>query len=131
MVTAWLVGCCMHAQGPMIMSCLAYSRANAWLLVWGMCVRSGVFLQGRRLTGWWWLGGYWCTGVVLVCILGLCTRGCALGLCTRGVYNGGGLCTGDVHIGAVCQGCALGGYWCVYWGLCTGLCARVVYWYVY
>ena len=61
-------------------------------------------------------GGYWCTGVVLVCILGLCTRGCALGLCTRGVYNGGGLCTGDVHIGAVCQGCALGGYWCVYWG---------------
>ena len=77
-------------------------------------------------------GGYWCTGVVLVCILGLCTRGCALGLCTRGVYNGGGLCTGDVHIGAVCQGCALGGVLvCVLGGLCTGLCARVVYWYVY
>ena len=40
----------------------------------------------------------------------------------------GGLCTGDVHIGAVCQGCALGGTGvCTGGGLCTGLCARVVY----
>ena len=75
MVTAWLVGCCMHAQGPMIMPCLPYSRANAWLLVWGMCVRSGVFLQDRRLTGWVVAGG----GGVLV------YWGCA-GMYTRAVY---------------------------------------------
>ena len=41
------------------------------------------------------LGGavYWsvCQGCVLVCVLGLCTRG---GLCTRDVYWG--LCTGAV-----------------------------------
>ena len=46
----------------------------------------------------------------------------------------GGLCTGDVHIGAVCQGCALGGVLvCVLGGgcvlacvpgLCTGMCTR-------
>ena len=37
----------------------------------------------------------------------------------------GGLCTGDVHIGAVCQGCALGGVLvcvlgAVYWSVCQG-----------
>ena len=76
-------------------------------------------------------GGYWCTGVVLVCILGLCTRGCALGLCTRGVYNGGAVYWGCAHRGCVPGLCLRGVLVCVLGGLCTGLCARVVYWYVY
>ena len=80
-------------------------------------------------------GGYWCTGVVLVCILGLCTRGCALGLCTRGVYNGGAVYWGCAHRGCVPGLCLRGVLVCVLGGcalvcvpgLCTGMCTRAVY----